>query len=256
MASVKRLPRRQRIRRALGLISFLLFPITLYYFSPAIILGGASEGVINASFIVFVVMFVSALFVGRLWCGWVCPAGGLQDLCGPVNNTPAPGARFDWIKWGIWIPWIGSIVALAIRAGGYHSVDPFYSLEGGVTLAQPLSPDGPPWYMIYYVILALFSVLAIAAGRRAGCHYVCWMAPFMIMGRRIRNLVKWPALRLRAEPARCTDCQKCTRNCPTSLDVTHMVQAGDMEDDECILCGTCVDGCPRSAICFSFSAGK
>ncbi len=29
-----------------------------------------------------------------------------------------------------------------------------------------------------------------------------------------------------------------------------------MEDGECILCGTCVDGCPHSALRFSFSAGK
>ena len=76
MANVKQLPRRQRIRKSLLFISLLLFPVTLYYFSPAIILQAASEGIINASFFVFGAMFVSALFVGRLWCGWGCPAGG------------------------------------------------------------------------------------------------------------------------------------------------------------------------------------
>jgi ferredoxin-type protein NapH len=73
VVKVKQLPTRQRIRKALVIISLLLFPATLYYFSPAIILGGASEGIINASFIVFGLMFISALFVGRLWCGWLCP---------------------------------------------------------------------------------------------------------------------------------------------------------------------------------------
>lgn len=38
-----------------------------------------------------------------------------------------------------------------------------------------------------------------------------------------------------------------------SLEVHQMVQGGQMEDDECILCGSCVDGCTRGAICFSFA---
>jgi len=34
-----------------------------------------------------------------------------------------------------------------------------------------------------------------------------------------------------------------------------MVQRGDMENGECILCGNCVDGCPRDVIRYSFSRG-
>lgn len=69
-STVRQLPARQRVRRALLLISFLAFPITLYYFSPVLIMQSASEGVINASFLVFAAMLVASLFVGRLWCGW------------------------------------------------------------------------------------------------------------------------------------------------------------------------------------------
>jgi ferredoxin-type protein NapH len=256
MVPVKQLPRRQRVRMALIIVSSLLLPISLYYFSPAIILAGAAEGIVNASLIVFGLMFVSALFVGRLWCGWVCPAGGLQEICAPVNDRQAPGGKLNWIKWVIWIPWIGLIAVLAIGAGGYHTVNPLYNLEGGVTLAIPPSPQAPPWYVIYYIISALFLGLAVIFGRRAGCHTVCWMAPFMILGRKIRNLFRWPALRLETEPGRCSDCQTCTRHCPMSLDVHQMVNAADMENTECILCGTCVDHCPKDVIRFSFRAGK
>ncbi len=256
MAKVKQLPTRQRVRKGLLFVSLLLFPVTLYYFSPALILQSASEGVINASFIVFGLMFVASLFVGRLWCGWACPAGGLQEFGEPINAKPTPGGKFNWIKWAIWIPWIGLIAVLAIRAGGYHTVNPFHNFETGVTMALPLDEGGPPWFMIYYIILVLFFGLAAIFGRRAGCHTICWMAPFMILGRRLRNLARWPALRLIADPGKCSECQTCTRNCPMSLDVNGMVQRADMEDDECILCGTCVDGCPKGAIRFSFSAGR
>lgn len=44
--------------------------------------------------------------------------------------------------------------------------------------------------------------------------------------------------------------------CPMSLAVHDMVKASRMENDECILCGTCVDNCPQGAIHFTFSAGK
>ncbi len=69
--------KRQRIRKAIILISFLLFPITLYYFSPVLIIQGAYEGVITGSFIVFSLLFLVSLSLGRGFCSWVCPAGGL-----------------------------------------------------------------------------------------------------------------------------------------------------------------------------------
>ena len=247
MAKAKQLPKRQRLRIAALYFSLLLFPITLYYFSPYIIVDAAANGIINASFIVFGLMFLSALFVGRFWCGWLCPAGALQEMGCAINNKPAPGGRWNWFKWGIWLPWILIIAILAMQAGGYHTVDPSYQLESGVALAQPY------WYMIYYIIIALFLGLSLVFGRRAGCHYICWMAPFMILGRRLRNLANWPALQLRAEPAKCAECQICTRKCPMSLNVHQMVLAGQMEHDECILCGSCVDGCSKGAICFSFA---
>jgi polyferredoxin len=256
MVKVKQLPGRQRFRKGLLLLSLLLFPATLYYFSPALILQGAAEGIVNGSLIVFSLMFLSALFVGRLWCGWACPAGALQEFGQPVNDRRTPGGKFDWIKWIIWIPWVGLIIALAVSAGGFHSVDPLYQLETGVTMTLPLDGGGPPWFAVYYVIVALFLGLALALGRRAGCHTICWMAPFMILGRKIRNFVGWPSLRLKASPDLCADCQTCTRNCPMSLDVNGMVQRAGMETSECILCGNCVDGCPKDAIRFSFSGGK
>jgi ferredoxin-type protein NapH len=251
---IRQLPARQRTRKALLLISFLILPITLYYFSPAIILNAASEGVVNGSMLVFAGLFVSSLFVGRLWCGWACPAGGIQEFASVVNNVRT-SRRINWIKWAIWIPWMGLIVFLSIQAGGLHRVDPLFNLETGVTLALPAGEGGPPWFMIYYIILLLFTLLPILVGRRAACHTVCWMAPFMIAGRWIRNRVRWPSLRLEADATKCTDCLRCTSECPMSLEVNEMVRGGDMENSECILCGTCADTCPKDVIHMPFRAG-
>lgn len=252
----RQLPLRQRIRKALIILTFLSFPITMNYFSPYIIIDGAANGILNGSLAMFGLMFVSSLFLGRAWCGWVCPGGGMQEMVEPINNRPINGRKIDWIKWLIWIPWITLIVFLAVRGGGYRTINLLFHTQGGVSVAG--SADRPILfaYVIYYVVIALFVGLAVFVGRRAGCHTICWMAPFMIAGRWLRNRLAWPSLRLKADVSACADCKKCTSNCPMSLDVNAMVQIGKMENVECILCGTCVDNCARQAIRYSFSSGK
>ena len=84
----------------------------------------------------------------------------------------------------------------------------------------------------------------------------CWMAPFMILGRALRNVFGWPALRLRAQREQCIQCKRCSQNCPMSLNVNGMVQGSTMEHSECILCGTCVDVCSKDVIRYSFSGGN
>ena len=51
--------KRQKIRRLLLIISLLLFPMTLYYFSPALIINGALKNVMNGSFITFLITMMN-----------------------------------------------------------------------------------------------------------------------------------------------------------------------------------------------------
>jgi ferredoxin-type protein NapH len=247
---------RQRIRKGLIITTFLFFPIIMNYFSPYVIIDGASQGIVNGSMVVFGLMFLSSLFLGRLWCGWVCPVGGLGEIAFPINNKPVTGKKIDWIKWVIWFPWLGIIIWSVISAGGYRAVNLLLDTENGISVAG--SADRPILYayVIFYGVIFLFFILSVLVGRRAGCHTICWMAPFMIVGRKLRNTLAWPSLRLVADPEKCTDCLTCTSNCPMSLDVNGMVKKSRMENSECILCGSCVDGCAKKAILYSFSAGK
>jgi NAD-dependent dihydropyrimidine dehydrogenase PreA subunit len=82
---------------------------------------------------------------------------------------------------------------------------------------------------------------------------VCWMAPFMILGRKLGRLTGIPSLHLVADNARCISCSQCTRWCPMSIDVLARVRRGDMEHPDCILCGACADICPQKVIRFEFS---
>jgi ferredoxin-type protein NapH len=240
---------RQRLRKAILIVSFLLLPVTINYISPVLIVMGASEGVINGSCVVFALLFLSTLVLGRAWCGWLCPAGGGQDVCFAVNDKAVRGGKLNWIKYFIWVPWMGLIVMMAIRAGGYHTIN-FRYLQP----ASGISTTEPADYIRLYAILGLIMLLSFLIGKRAMCHYVCWMAPFLILGTAVKNSLKLPSLHLRVTTAQCTNCKRCTQHCPMSLQVNGMVQQGSMKNSECVLCGECVDGCPQQVINYSFGS--
>ena len=240
---------RQRIRKGIILFTFLLLPAIFYYFSPYLIIMGASEGIISGSFIVFGVLFLTALFLGRGFCAWFCPLAGIQEASFLARDKNVNN-RYNWIRYIIWVPWIAIIIYMAITAGGFQRVQFTYQTTFGFSISDVYG------LFMYLIVVITTIILSFAAGKRALCHYVCWMSPFMIGGRKLRNLFKWPSLRLIAEKDKCIDCLTCTKNCPMSLDVNSMVKSSKMENSECILCGTCVDKCKEGAIKYSFSKGN
>ena len=227
------------------LFSFFLFPATFYYLSPFLIVQAAAQGIVNGSFIVFLLLFASALLLGRAFCGWVCPAAGCQEALFQARDWKV--TRGNFIKWIIWVPWICAIVYLAFRRGGYERADFLYETTYGFSVADLSS------LIVYFVVLFLLIVFpAFAVGKRSFCHHLCWMAPFMILGRKVRNTAGWPSLQLVGTSKNCTHCHACNENCPMSLPVETMVEREKMENAECILCGSCVDGCEFGALKYSF----
>ena len=239
---------RQKLRKSLLLISFLALPVTLFYLSPILILMGAREGVLTGSAITFAFLFIISIFAGRAWCGWICPQGALQDLVASrINNRPIDNmGRINLVKYLIWIPWISLIALLFIFNGGISAIDPFYHTDHGVSTASLFT------LAIYYIIITAVFLIAAVLGRRGACHSVCHMAVFQIIGRKIRNLLQLPALYMKPSGELCNGCQRCSRECPMSLDVTAMVKSGRVEHPECILCGTCADTCPKHAVSYAF----
>lgn len=234
---------RQKIRRTMIFISFLLFPVTIWYFSPYLIIQAASEHIMNGSFIVFMVMLIASMFLGRVWCGWFCPAGGMQECLFRCNEKPAKQGWRDKIKYAIWILWITAVIVTFILGKNDVTVDFFYMTDHGVSVTQIYN------YVIYYGVLLILVLPALIHGRRGACHYLCWMAPFMVIGSSIGRLLHLPQLHIEADANRCVSCGKCNKVCPMGLDVRAMTKEGKNEKyTECIQCGACVDECPGKVL--------
>jgi ferredoxin-type protein NapH len=242
--------KRQKVRKAIIIGSFLFFPITIFYFSPNLVLLGAMDGIVVGSFIMFSIQFALSLFLGRAPCSYFCPIAGLHECLAPVTDKKAKGGWRNLIKYCIWVPWVVAIALMFVRAGGFREFDFFFHTANGVSLREPFS------YFIYYGVILLVVAMAFAAGKSAFCHYVCWMAPFMVVGTKLSGWLRLPRLRLEPNKDGCTKCKICTKKCPMSLDVMQMVEQGNMENAECTLCGECIDSCPQKAIRYKTGIGK
>jgi polyferredoxin len=201
--------RRQQKRKLILFISLLLLPVTLFYISPYVIIEGALAGVASGSRVLFLFLFLSSLAVGRAWCGWLCPTGGLQEVAAQATDRRPKIGKWNNLKYAIWVPWLGIIGAAAVMAGGIRTIDPFFLTWNGISISQPV------YFIPYFIVVGGLVLLSVVAGQRSGCHYVCPMAPFMILGRRIRNLGGWPALQLGLKAdVDCFQCGRCQKACP------------------------------------------
>jgi polyferredoxin len=127
-------------------------------------------------------------------------------------------------------------------------INPFYMTDHGISIASIYN------YVIYYGVIFLLLIPALIHGRRAACHYTCWMAPFMVIGSSIGRLLQLPQLHIEADKDKCISCGKCSRVCPMGLDVKELVKNGrNSKCTECIQCGACIDECPKSVLKYRFT---
>ncbi len=235
-----------RVRAFSQLFFILIFPVILNFLSPYVIVDGAARGIVAGSALVFAALFLTSPFLGRLWCSWVCPAGAIQDLLIRVRPRRFTSKAGDYVKYVIWAVWMGTIVYLFISAG-ISAVRPLHLTESGISV------DAPGRYIIYFGVIILFVGIALIFGRRAACHTICWMAPFMILGRKIGSLLGLPGVQMVSDRGRCTLCGTCEKACPMSLAIGRAAKAGTPLGAECIQCGECAEACPSEAISLRFA---
>jgi ferredoxin-type protein NapH len=103
----------QKIRKPIVISTAILFHLLLIFhlfFSPVIIVMASYKGIINASFIVFVLILLMSLFFGRVYCSWFCPGCGIQEILSLFIKRKSKNSKALYIKYFIFAIWIGAIV--------------------------------------------------------------------------------------------------------------------------------------------------
>lgn len=184
-------------------------------------------------------LLVSGLLLGRVFCGWICPLGYLNDALGRL-----PKPRFEnsaWFKKAepflrqLKYVFLAVTVVLAVcsnfpsdRAYPYVVRSTSMFNWESVVLAIRL---GAARYPIRLGLL-VFILIAALVVTRFWCRYLC---PFGALFSVLNRLSLWRPVRTGA----CRQCGKYPRECS---------QNTTPETLDCIICGDCLQGCPHHAI--------
>lgn len=238
--------KRENLRRIILSTTAIFMPILMFFMSPIIIVMAAGEGTIAACTLTFLILFILSLVIGRFWCGWICPCGGMQDIIGMGFDKKTKKSPLDYLKYIFFIFWFGAIVLFFATAGGIRSINVLYNLDNGIGGLYPAM-----LYLSWAMFAALFVLTAIF-GSRTFCRYLCPMCVFFIIGRKIGKVCKIPQLGLIPNAGNCIGCNRCTRSCPMGIEVSKMVRSGDTYDSNCINCGACSYNCKKGALRYGF----
>ncbi|MBL8178282.1 MAG: 4Fe-4S binding protein [Bryobacterales bacterium] len=191
-----------------------------------------------AAMFLFVTFAGLSLFLRKSFCGWLCPVGTVSELLWKLGRDTfkrnwtlprwldIPLRSLKYILMGLFLYAVGSMSAEAIGAFLYSP----YGIVADVKMLNFFR------YMSTgaAVTVGLFLVASVFV-RNFWCRYLC---PYgALMG--LVSLLS--PLRIRRNEARCIDCAKCAKACPSGLAVDKLIQ---IRSAECIGCMECVAVCP------------
>ena len=194
---------------------------------------------------------VLGVFVGRFFCGWICPFGLLQEVLykipGPKLQLPS---RLRHLKYLVLV-----LLVVAI---------PFFFGEESPLFFCRLCPPATlqssiPWAIIrggfpdlstaVTRLIILGAVIALVMmNKRAFCRALCPLGAIMSLFNKVS------ALSLRKDDRKCMNCHACESACPMDATPTAETEGGTRETSpECILCLECTEKCPTpDALTVSF----
>ncbi len=193
------------------------------------------------------VVLIPTLFLGRVFCGWVCPLGTLNEFASPRRATHF--RRWQVLKYYILAAALAAALAGIALAG---LLDPISLAARSFTIAivpalarvLPIAIRPPREDQAFLV--GLLFVLVLAANLRATRFWCRALCP---LGALLGAVSRWSVLGLRKSAADCGNCNRCLLAC----------QGGDdpapgrrWRKSECHLCMNCVVACPESALRFEW----
>lgn len=190
---------------------------------------------------VYAVMFIITtffcfIFLGRILCGFLCPAGLLQDLMDklrqalhirPIVVTDRMNRFLQPVKW----VWIILFLGFAFTGGDFCDICPLK----GFTTAQ-----GGYWTNLY---LGGFFAVALLVGSFFIKRFWCIICP---MGYLMGLFKRFNLFKLKKDCTSCTECGACYHACPMRIKSIYTEREKEnVQTVDCMLCGECIYKCPE-----------
>ncbi len=196
------------------------------------------------------ILVIAALFLGPVFCGWVCPLGLLLDLNESFSQKIRHRLRR---KTGKGLPLLTPPDGLRLPILLFVLA---FSLFAGFPLFQTFSPINLlGWGIVYGVWAGLFFLLVLMAVEwllpRLWCRSLCPLGGlYSLLGR-------FAPFRICVSKSNAGKalCGLCTTNCPMGIQVMESFTTqgfGSIEDPRCTRCGACIDVCPKSVLALGF----
>jgi ferredoxin-type protein NapH len=184
-----------------------------------------------------VIPVVLALFLGRVFCGWVCPVNFLCDLSDRLTRIfSRKKFRQDHLLLPKSLIWYVLLAELLLTMILGTPLFVFLSPPGLVGRELMLAVFFHTLSIEIFIVVAV--LLANLLTRRFFCRYFC------PLGGLLAFLGSWRKLRVVLEADKCKECGLCHRACPLGLDPA----VGEAQTSYCWNCGECVESCRESAL--------
>lgn len=223
-------------------------------------LGGMAEDALpkSAYYTGAFLSLLIAFFLGRVFCGWICPYGFFSDLfhCLRVRENKAYSPKVRTIQW--WCKFTLLLAIFLICALSLFPLLALFSMPGELSLLPLLFWTGiSVSFAVAVIVIPLVAlIIEVIVKRRFWCELVCPQS--IMLGFASWALPKWLAgMRIKWKPDLC-DCGKnssCQKACPVNLNPRH--KSGPPRRD-CLMCMACVDACQKcgKALQIGFSREK
>ena len=191
--------------------------------------GDLVRKVQDASVILMLVVFASAVLFGPVFCGYFCPLGSIQEWFGKIGRRMFPKRYNHFVprKLDRALRWLRmAVLALVVYQTAVAAKLVFQDYDPYFALFNLFTGEAALWA---YAILAA-TLLASLFVERPWCKYLCPYGAVLGWFNRIRI---FPVRRMQET---CIHCGHCDAACPMNIEVS---KAGAVRSSQCISCYEC-----------------